>query len=91
MPKIFKKFGDISDYIFKKLLLGSTRVAFFGRWKGTHGPRCNQNKSDEKIASDTKAVEKEPEKFRKQTRPDWFSFAWLVEKFKTQQLDGKEF
>ena len=44
----------------------------------------NQNESGEKRASDAKAVEKIPAKFRKQTGPDWFSLAWLVNKFKTQ-------
>ena len=29
LPKILKTFGDISDYILKNLLHGSTRVAFF--------------------------------------------------------------
>ena len=29
LPKILKTFGDISDYILRKLLHGSTRVAFF--------------------------------------------------------------
>ena len=29
LPKILKTFGDISDYILKKLIHGSTRVAFF--------------------------------------------------------------
>ena len=29
LPKILKTFGDISDYILKKLFNGSTRVAFF--------------------------------------------------------------
>ena len=29
LSKILKTFGDISDYILKKLLHGSTRVAFF--------------------------------------------------------------
>ena len=45
--KILKTFGDISDYILKKLLHQSTRVAFFVTdyyleiplrlWKGIHG------------------------------------------------------
>ena len=29
LPKILKTFGDISDYILRKLLCGSTQVAFF--------------------------------------------------------------
>ena len=78
LPKILKTFGDISDYILKKFLHGSTRVAFFVTDYYLEDPiNCssvciwyNQNERDEKTASDTKAVGKIPAKFGKQTGPN---------------------
>ena len=82
LPKILKTFGDISDYILKKLLHGSTRVAFFVTdyyledsirsmerdSRSVYGTIRMKVMRREQVIP--KQWEKIPAKFRRQTGPD---------------------
>ena len=104
LPKMLKTFGDISDYILKKVLRGPARAAFFVtdyyledsiksmEWdsRSTHGTIRM------KVVRRKQAIPKQWKKFLRNSENkldliDFLLYDWSTNSKHSQLLDGKEF